>query len=427
MNCRDIARLLDDEDVRALPAAVHSDVQAHLATCRECARDWQIHAQLAEMPIPALPAGLRAQFMARAAQRPVIGAHRRNRFLVIGAVVAMAAAAAVLTLQVDEPAPPAAAAVEAAQAEPVTSVASEAFAQPAEPLSVDDSAAVQEWTLRVAEWLAVRDDADALLTAAVLLCKDSSRHDTRVRELLRRATAMAPDDARIHATAMLIVPRMSRDDAMAYAQALRRIAPDNALGWAPEVERSFKAGDSEALRNALAAMSRARTFDMYWGASTVSMTAQIRSARVAPPDIKGPGPRIAVDMAGILAAAALPIFAFPPLRKSCESATEQGMLLECRRIGAAMRAGDTLLVNVMGFSVSGLGLPADSEEMRSLEQQKKRVRWIERMSQRAAARSPDDPQAYLRVLAEHPRELDALRALVEAHGMPTEPPADWKP
>jgi hypothetical protein len=33
----------------------------------------------------------------------------------------------------------------------------------------------------------------------------------------------------------------------------------------------------------------------------------------------------------------------------------------------------------------------------------------------------------LRLSSSHPREIDALRALLEENGMATEPPADWQP
>jgi hypothetical protein len=33
----------------------------------------------------------------------------------------------------------------------------------------------------------------------------------------------------------------------------------------------------------------------------------------------------------------------------------------------------------------------------------------------------------LRAMAQHPREIDVMRALLEERGIPTEPPADWKP
>jgi hypothetical protein len=114
--------------------------------------------------------------------------------------------------------------------------------------------------------------------------------------------------------------------------------------------------------------------------------------------------------------------AYGPITKFCKSATDEGALLECRQIGAAMAAGDTVLANLLGLTVSASGLPADSAEARSLEQQKRQIRWINSQGSITA----DDPLFPLSV-AEHPREIDTLRAFLAARGIPTEPPPGSMP
>ncbi len=91
MNCQDIARILDEQEVDSLLAEERSGVHAHLATCRDCARDWQIHAQLLGVTIPAVPAELRALYVTQAAGVVAPGARRRGRFVVIGTLVTVAA------------------------------------------------------------------------------------------------------------------------------------------------------------------------------------------------------------------------------------------------------------------------------------------------------------------------------------------------
>ncbi len=90
-----------------------------------------------------------------------------------------------------------------------------------------------------------------------------------------------------------------------------------------------------------------------------------------------------------------------------------------------MRAGDTILTNLIGVSVSSFGLPPDSAEVRSLEQERSLVQWISIKSQ--AFFSEHDPESFLRPVTDHPREIDALRATLEEHGVPTVPPMGWKP
>lgn len=424
MNCQDIARILDERGVDHLLSGHQDDVQAHLATCRDCTRDWQIHAELSKAAIPAVPAELRAHFAAPLAGGLNPGVRRRSRFVVIGAVVAVAAAAGMLALQMNRsPAPgPEASATDpiesAEQGEPsMTPAYGRTAASPAEPPADDESKEMEAWTQRVANWLAIRDDPDALLTAALLL---QSRDAAQKEQLLRRAATLAPDSARIQATALVLC--YAPCDSIPYEQALRRLAPDNALGWVGEASRAYRADDRQALQRALTTMSRARTFDTYWGATMLAMTSQMRAALVPPPDIQEHVPA----MAAIAAFTAMPIPAYQPVTKTCKAAVDEGTLLECRRIGAAMRAGDTNITNAVGFTLSGHGLPADSAEARSLAQESIRFRWIEARAS-DAFEPPGDPEGYLAAFVDHPREIDALRAYLEARGIPTEPPAGWKP
>lgn len=416
MNCQDMARILDDRDIGSLAASEQRDVRAHLETCPDCARDWRIHAELSAEAIPPVPAELRAHFAALGEGGRHQGA-RRGRLIVVGGLLAVAAAAAMLAVRKDEPPAPVAYIEATVQEEAsVVQVYGETTATPEESVPDDETRAMDDWKQRVADWLAVRDDPDALLTAALL----NMRQYALRAELVRRAAELAPNSARIQATAMMLC--FAPCDPQPYEQALQKLASDNALGWAAAAHRAIEADDRQALERALTAMSRARTFDTYEGATMVAMTSQIRSALVPPPDVEGYMPA----MAAIRAFTAMPIPHYSPITKTCKTATDERTLIECRQIGAAMRRGDTMLTNALGLTVSGSGLPADSPEARSLAQETIRFRWIDRSSQIAFGRQ-DDPDGYLNTFADHPRALDALRAYLEARGMPTEPPPGWKP
>jgi hypothetical protein len=297
----------------------------------------------------------------------------------------------------------------------------EALTPPTEPVSEDESKALEEWTQRVADWLAARDDPDALIAAAMLL-RAAKPDVQRIRLLFQRATALAPENARIQAAAMLLCASLKPCDTTPYEQALRRLAPDNALGWVEEVRRASQADDQEAFQSALAAMSRTKTWDLYRNASIVSMASQISAALVPPPDTNGRSLPTPSHVVAVGTLAAMPIPAFQPIIKHCKSTTDERALLECRQIGAAMRAGDTLFVNTLGLTLSGYGLSADSAEARSLAQERNQISWVNREANFTA----DEP-GFLGLLADHPREIDTYRAFLEERGIPTQPPADWKP
>jgi hypothetical protein len=449
MNCHDIARILDERDVDGLLSREQSDVRAHLVTCRDCARDWQIHAQLADARIPAVPTELRALYSPQVGGVANLAARQRSRFVVLGTVVAVAAAAAMLALQMNTLPAPVAATVDPVRVDPVQVELSamqgigKVLPSPTEPVledwdkvAGDWQKAVGEWTPRVVEWLVTRDDPDALFAAAILLREESGPvDDRRFQSLLQRASALAPASARIQAMTMFLCRAEKPCDATPYEQALRRLAPDNALGWVDEVYRASQVDDQEALRNALTAMSRAKTFDQYSNANTLSIVSQISGALVAPPEFGGhnPFPSISKDRLALFAIEeGIPGAYLLPITKFCESTLDERALLECRRIGAAMRVGDTLNTNLAGVEISSHGLPADSAEAHSLQQERNLIEWIARKSHEVFSgeddgRSEAEIDDFLRRLPVHPREIDLYRAVLEEHGIPREPPADWKP
>lgn len=100
MNCQDIARILDERDIDGLSAGEWSRVQTYLDSCQDCARDWQVHARLRDQLVPAVPAELRASF-ASVTGSGAPDVRRRGRFIAIGALAAVAAAAAMVSVQMN--------------------------------------------------------------------------------------------------------------------------------------------------------------------------------------------------------------------------------------------------------------------------------------------------------------------------------------
>jgi hypothetical protein len=99
MNCSDISLILDDCDTSTLGDESWKAVNAHVAECRECARDWKLHTRLAARKLPALPSDLVADCSALADVGPVVSIGRRkwNRAALAASIALLAAAAAMLT------------------------------------------------------------------------------------------------------------------------------------------------------------------------------------------------------------------------------------------------------------------------------------------------------------------------------------------
>jgi hypothetical protein len=99
MNCQDIARIIDTQRFSSLTANEKQAAEQHARCCCECAPRWAAHAQLAEQPIPPMPAdfAMRCRTLAAAAPVRVTASARGRRLALVGSFVIVAAAAGMLT------------------------------------------------------------------------------------------------------------------------------------------------------------------------------------------------------------------------------------------------------------------------------------------------------------------------------------------
>lgn len=102
MNCQDIFRTLESRNVNALSAAERQALEAHAASCPRCGPEWIAYSRLAAISVPPMPNLLAGQCEALVAGLPTSGAKlgrgRRphHRFLLIGALAVLSAAAAMI-------------------------------------------------------------------------------------------------------------------------------------------------------------------------------------------------------------------------------------------------------------------------------------------------------------------------------------------
>lgn len=105
MNCQRVTRILDERDISRLSVAERDDVKAHLSVCPLCAAEWRGQLGLAAFVVPPLPAGFQEQIRVRLAGGVVGNTRRaRNRVILVGTIVAIAAAAAWLGVRLTNPA-----------------------------------------------------------------------------------------------------------------------------------------------------------------------------------------------------------------------------------------------------------------------------------------------------------------------------------
>lgn len=99
MNCSDISLILDDRDTGTLNDEFRKAADAHVAECRDCARDWKLHSRLVARKLPAFPHDLLDECSALAVASPAAPGSRRkwNRATLATGIVLLVAAAATLT------------------------------------------------------------------------------------------------------------------------------------------------------------------------------------------------------------------------------------------------------------------------------------------------------------------------------------------
>jgi hypothetical protein len=105
MNCQNIAMILDDANMGLLPEEAQHHVQQHLSECSECAFDHAVSVRLSAAVVPDMPADFasRCRAMVAARQSAGVRARARTRFVVIGTMVVVAAAAAMLAVKLMKP------------------------------------------------------------------------------------------------------------------------------------------------------------------------------------------------------------------------------------------------------------------------------------------------------------------------------------
>jgi hypothetical protein len=135
MNCQDISRIVDTGSIGNLGEAARDAAEAHARSCRDCAAIWGVQSRLAAVRVPGTPPQIAAGLRVLAAL-PDRTAHGRfpRRLVLIGSLVAVAAAAALLTVRTaDVPV------AEAVQAAAAVTTATELKAAAAEPVAAPAS------------------------------------------------------------------------------------------------------------------------------------------------------------------------------------------------------------------------------------------------------------------------------------------------
>jgi hypothetical protein len=287
----------------------------------------------------------------------------------------------------------------------------------------------QIWRNEAVRVLGTRPDANSLATAAALSFTNSyavpSAAPTAL-QLIARASELAPDSAAVGWLHLQLCAATPACDSRDVATVLRWVDPDNGAAWLSLLSIAHKDKDTVEVDRVLADMARGTRFDFYYNQLMVVMFDALSAVRHALP-----GGVVTSDSAKLTALAGVAnAEIIPPLSPLIDSCRESTALSErredCLRLARIMQRGDTVIVQMVGFSIEKRLLPPDSKEAKNLAERRHLLEWrtaaagkvdssILTWTQNARARTR------LAEMRLRPREEDVCIALLRQHKMALEP------
>jgi hypothetical protein len=256
-------------------------------------------------------------------------------------------------------------------------------------------------------------DVDSLEAAALLTPK---RSDEQL-QLVLRAAAAAPDRPDLAWLALAVCIQVESCDVAPPEARLRALDPGEGSAWMGTLART--AAGTPQFAAAFAGAAGSERVDIYWSPLIVHVAQALMRTRTME---DGEAVVLAI---GLGAAQAIP--PFRQLVRPCKDVSQPENLGTCRRLSAALRHGDSFLVESLGLSIARRLWPASSDEYRKATEETRvlhyRLRtlgaWVPDLTSEAGA------NRYLGFLASHRTEQEAVVADLVARGISPSPPAGW--
>jgi hypothetical protein len=297
----------------------------------------------------------------------------------------------------------------------------------------------QTWRAGAAAALIARADANSLATAAALRYSGSTINakagapnlKPSALDLAARASELAPLDASISWLHLQLCSDTPSCDIRDVATAMRWVDADNGAAWlqtlAAAQKDAQKDKDSTEVDRILADMAQGTRFDFYWNRIVVLMVDALDAARDDLP--RGYAASDAARLATVGGIASGEII--PPFTALVEACRESGAASErrelCLKLSKTMQRGDTVVAQMVGFSIARRLFAPDSKEARSIAERRHVLEW--RVTAAAKIDSPLLPwtknaraRARLAQMRAIPREEDVCIAILREHKMALDPP-----
>jgi hypothetical protein len=291
------------------------------------------------------------------------------------------------------------------------------------------------WRAEAATALSAHADANSLATAAALRYTGPAYGPKTVGpklgpsalELAARASELAPQNASIGWLHLQLCSGTPACDIRDVATVMRWVDADNGAAWLQTLATAQRDRDTTEVDRILADMARGVRFDFYWNRIVVLMVDALDAARDALP-----GGFAASDSARLTTVSGIASGEIiPPFTALVEACRESGAAAErrelCLKLSKTMQRGDTIVAQLVGFSIERHLLAPDSKEARAIAERKHVLEW-----RVAAAAKFDNPllpwtknaraRARLVQMRAMPREEDVCIAILRQHKMALDPP-----
>ena len=311
-------------------------------------------------------------------------------------------------------------------------------------VATDEEALTPAQEAGVAYWKALESDLrqsssprERALSARIAI--DGDR--VAAGKALREASQSAPGDVLVQMLWTSAGQQWSGCDTVdscpGQALAWARVEPDNGFAWMPAFEALGDTADAASIDAGIARIAGAKRFDdhfvEYWQAYRAAIAAR-PIPEIALAQLRQPGAgkaravrdirEEAISIAAMAHAAALPV-RMQGLARACKRSNHpevaQTRFEDCARIGRGIVDSDSSgLSKLLGSAlvrVSGLQDEADRKARRALE-------W--RQHSMTSAGQDGSHAAYFADLASTGSEQRAQELAMARHGIPLDPPADWK-
>jgi hypothetical protein len=310
-------------------------------------------------------------------------------------------------------------------------------AQATEASSNERSAGFHQWQTDAVQALAARGDADSLATAAAIRFHNWRSQprpngimppspSPSALQLAAQANELAAQDPAIIWLHLQLCAETTACNSREVAIVLRWVDPDNSVAWMSELADAQKEKDSTEIDRVLGDMARGTRFDLYRNPLVMRMFDALSGIRrELRSSFDGSELAKLITVEGIADAEITPPLV--PLSEAChEAAANSERREDCLKLAKIMQRGDTVLIQLAGFSMEKRLIPADSREAKALAERRHLLEWrcatayqlnyaILPWTQKARTR------ALIALMRGAAREEDVCIGLLKEHKMALEP------